>query len=98
MDVRVDDVADRLVGERADRREHFVAHAGASPVSTSSTPSLPDLHGDVAARAHQHVDVALHRQHVDFTCRSLAAARTRTGRRAQRSRAKQDGLHLDAVR
>ena len=65
MYVRVDDVMDRLVGYRSYRRVDFVA-CPREPRVHQQHAVVARLHGDVAARAHQHVYVALHVQHVDF--------------------------------
>ena len=61
MPVRVDDVADRLVAEIcANRARAATSAAVASFVSTTSTPSVADLHGGVAAGADDHVDAVAH--------------------------------------
>ena len=51
----------------------------ARPVSTISTPVVAGLHGDVAPRADEHVDVALDRQHLDLARRGCAQSRRPDG-------------------
>ena len=56
--VRVDDDADRLVGDRTDGREHI----GATPSSAGidhEDAFLAGLHDDVSAGADEHVHLAL---------------------------------------
>ena len=65
MHMRIDDVTDRLVGNGSDRRQHLVAEPRIHRVHQQNA-FFTHLHGDVAARAHQHVDVALHGQHVNL--------------------------------
>ncbi len=52
MIMRVDDVADRTVGDRFDGRQNLVGHRGESGVDKQHAV-FSGLHGDVAARARQ---------------------------------------------
>ena len=65
MDVRVDDGANRLVGNRFDGRNDLVAGAGQTGIDQQGT-LLADLHRDVAAGAEDRIHVILHAQ--DFEC------------------------------
>ncbi len=58
IDAAVDEDADRLVGHSANGRQHGVARAARARVDQQHA-LVADLHGDVRARADQHVDVAL---------------------------------------
>ena len=78
VDVRVDDVADRPLRERADRREDLVRHRRVLRVHDQHAVGA-DLHGDVAAGADQHVDVALRRLHVDLDVVEILLLRVRHG-------------------
>jgi len=49
----------------SESREDFVAHGGESRIYQQYS-FLASLHGDVAARAYQHINVSLHGQDVDF--------------------------------
>ncbi len=49
----------------------------ATPVSTSRIPSAPDRRGDVSPVANQHVDVSLHRQHLDLIARRRSGSTAR---------------------
>ena len=65
----------------------------AAPVLTSSDAVRADRRGDVRAVGHEHVDVALHRQHVH-----LAVARALIGDPLRRRRsAERDDGHRQAV-
>ena len=61
VNMRVDDVFDRHVGKRSDRRHDFGGHLSILGVDHQDT-ILADLQSRVAARAHKHVDVALDRE------------------------------------
>ncbi len=66
MHVRVDDVLQRLAGSQlVDGVDHLVGGLR-QPGIHDQHAHVANLHGDVAARAHQHVDVALHRKNVNF--------------------------------
>ena len=65
MKVRVDDVPNRLVGQLLDRREQLLAHLRGAGIDDEHA-LVTDLDRDVAAGAEQHVDVALHREHVNL--------------------------------
>ena len=78
MDVGVDDVADRLVGELANRRDDLRTRLLGTSVSTSSTPSSPTCSRDVAAGADEHVHVALHVQDVDLDVVEILSLGCRT--------------------
>ena len=65
MKVRVDDVADRLVAQRADRRQQLVAHVGELRVDDHHAV-VADLDRRVAAGADQHVDAAADGHDVDL--------------------------------
>ncbi len=70
MDVRVDDVADGLVRQRANRRQHLIAHLDNARVDDEHA-IVTNLHGDVATGANQHVGAPLHRQDVHFGFRII---------------------------
>ncbi len=56
----VDDVVDRLVGQRAHGGDHLIGELREPGVHQQHAHAA-HLHRDIAARAHQHVDVALYR-------------------------------------
>src|SRR6185437_14995286 len=58
---RIDDEANRFVGEGADRRQDLVAHCGESGINEQHT-SVANLDSDVSSSTDQHVDVGLYRQ------------------------------------
>ena len=66
MEAGIDDELNRLVAEFADRRNHFIGQFARACVDDQRA-LVADLHGDVAVLAHQHVDTALDRQHMNFT-------------------------------
>jgi hypothetical protein len=63
--MRVDDVTDRLIRQGPDGGHNFVRERRVLGVHYQHA-GLADLQRDVAACAHQHVDVALHGQDVHF--------------------------------
>src|SRR5262249_44423369 len=63
-------VANRLVGDRADRGDDLVAHLLERRVDEQYA-LVADLQRDVSAGADQHVDVALDVQHVDRGVREI---------------------------
>ena len=65
VDVRVDDVADRALRQRADRRQDLVRQRRVLRVHDEDAV-VADLDRDVAAGADEHVDVALRRLDVDL--------------------------------
>ena len=65
MNVRVDDIANRPFGHLPDGCQDLVGILLQTSIDKQHAV-FAGLHGDVAARAHQHGDVALHRQHVDL--------------------------------
>ena len=81
MHVRVDDVADRLVGHGPDRCQNLVAYPRVHRVHQQHT-LFAHLHGDVAARADKHINVALDRQHVDLDVVEILVLLRKAGRRA----------------
>lgn len=62
--IGVDDVANRLIGQLLDRRHDRVRHLPRTRVHEDD-PIGPDLDGDVAARATDHVKVRLHLKHLE---------------------------------
>ena len=79
--VRVDDVAERPAGNRPDRRQHLVAHRPPPGIDHQDAVA-PRLHGDVAARPDEHVDVAADRQDVDLAVIARAISPASRPRRA----------------
>ena len=60
---------------RLDRGQNLVGHRR-QPSIHHQHAVFAGLHGNISARADNHVDVALHRQHVDFSVLSLRADQT----------------------
>ena len=94
MHVRVDDVANRAGRQRANGRKNLVREWRVLRIDDEHAV-LPDLHRDVAARADEHVDVALRRQQLDLdgvveafwgVCAGRAHGAPRPGLRGARRR------------
>ena len=86
VDVGVDDVANGLVRQLPNRREHLAAEFGKHGIDHDH-PVVADLDGDVAAHTHQHVNVALDGQDFDLDCAEIARWLTE---RRERNAAGQD--------
>src|SRR5438552_2636472 len=69
MKMRVDDVSNRPVGDRfrklLHRGKYLIRHLGSARIHQQDAV-LAGLHGDVAARPDEHVDVSLDVQHMNF--------------------------------
>ena len=69
MKMRVDDESNRPVRDRfrklLHRGKYLIRHLGSARIHKQD-PVLANLHGDVAGRPDEHVDVSLHMQHVNF--------------------------------
>src|SRR5690606_35240648 len=63
--MRVDDVADRLVGELPDRGEDLVGERSELRVDDQHAV-VADLHGNVAAGPDEHVDIVAHLKRPDL--------------------------------
>ena len=63
--MRIYDVADWLIGELPDRREDLVTQRRELRIDQQHS-LVTGLYGDVAPRAHEHVDISLHWQDVNF--------------------------------
>jgi hypothetical protein len=75
MHMRVDDVLQRLVGRQlVDGRDHLVGTRREAGIHDEHA-HLAHLNRDVATRAHQHVDVALHRKNVNFVVGGIGILR-----------------------
>ncbi len=94
--MRVDDVADRFVGQAANGRDHRVAHVRDRRIDDQDA-LVADLQRDVAAGADEHEDVPLHGQDVNVGCvgRNEHGGKRGHEREPQRDRADlvQDGAH-----
>ncbi len=65
IETGVNDIADRLVGQLPDGRDDLIAQRRVLSVHQQHA-AISHLQGDVAAGAHQHVDVALNFESMDF--------------------------------
>ena len=65
MQPGIDDVLNRFVGQLADRRQHLI-RVLREPGIDHQHPQIADLHGDISARARDHVDVPLHVQNIEI--------------------------------
>ena len=61
INVRIENVVNRLVGELANGREGLIAHLRQAGVDQQHAV-LTDLQRDIAAVAREHVDILLDRQ------------------------------------
>ncbi len=91
MDVRINDVADGLLGDRADGCEDLVAVRSDARIDEQD-PIIARLHRDVAARADDHVNLPLHVHDVKRT----AVGNGR--RRRVRLRGRYLTVNLDSIR
>ena len=77
--MRVHDVAQRLRRQRANRGQYLVAKLGELRVDDEHAV-VADLHGGIADRTDEHVDVAAHGQDFDLGAREIDGGLCVTGR------------------